>query len=188
MLTPMPTAPARGATFRSTRIVAAVLVVLVSLVLAGCHSDKQAAASQTKPQSQPVEGGKTLAAVWPLTGEPVTGATPRRPVLVTKIDNSSASRPQIGLKQADLITEELVEGGITRLAVFYYQQLPPVAGPGALHARLRHRDRQAGARHHRGQWRRPAHAGAAALQQHHLLRWQRSRLLPRRQPDRARTT
>ena len=129
MLTPMPTAPARGSTVRSARIVAAVLVVLVSLVLAGCHSDNKAASSQSKPQSQPVEGGKTLAAVWPLTGEPVTGATPRRPVLVTKIDNSSASRPQIGLKHADLITEELVEGGITRLAVFYYQQLPPVAGP-----------------------------------------------------------
>ena len=67
--------------------------------------------------------------MWPLTGEPVTGATPPRPVLVTKIDNSSASRPQVGLSKADLITEELVEGGITRLAVFYYQQLPDVAGP-----------------------------------------------------------
>jgi hypothetical protein len=48
---------------------------------------------------------------------------------VTKIDNSSASRPQVGLHQADLVTEELVEGGITRLAVFYYQRLPNVAGP-----------------------------------------------------------
>ncbi|MBV9832141.1 MAG: DUF3048 domain-containing protein [Marmoricola sp.] len=126
----MPTAaPARGSRLRSTRVAAVVLTVLVSLLLAGCHSDKKSAASASKPQSQPVQGGKTLAAVWPLTGEPVNGSTPGRPVLVTKIDNSSASRPQVGLKHADLITEELVEGGITRLAVFYYQSLPPVAGP-----------------------------------------------------------
>jgi hypothetical protein len=105
-----------------------VLVVVLSMVLAACHSDKKSQ-GDGKPQSQPVEGGKQLAAVWPLTGEPVTGSTPRRPVLVAKIDNSSDSRPQIGLSKADLITEELVEGGISRLAVFYYQRLPAVAGP-----------------------------------------------------------
>jgi hypothetical protein len=99
----------------------------LSLTLAGCGgSDKSGSG---KPDSQPVSGGAKLAALWPLTGEPVTGATPPRPVLVTKIDNSVDSRPQVGLSKADLITEELVEGGITRLAVFYYQQLPQVAGP-----------------------------------------------------------
>jgi hypothetical protein len=85
--------------------------------------------SSKKPDSQPVSGGTKLAALWPLTGQAVTGSTPPRPVLVTKIDNSPDSRPQIGLNKADLITEELVEGGITRLAVFYYQQLPETAGP-----------------------------------------------------------
>jgi Protein of unknown function (DUF3048) N-terminal domain/Protein of unknown function (DUF3048) C-terminal domain len=100
----------------------------LSLTLAACGGggDKD---SSAKPDSQPVSGGTKLAALWPLTGQPVTGSTPRRPVLVTKIDNSSASRPQVGLNKADLITEELVEGGITRLAVFYYQRLPEVAGP-----------------------------------------------------------
>jgi hypothetical protein len=67
--------------------------------------------------------------LWPLTGLPVSGSTPNRPVLVTKIDNTASSRPQIGLRKADLITEEMVEGGMTRLAVFFYSQLPPVAGP-----------------------------------------------------------
>jgi hypothetical protein len=85
--------------------------------------------NEKQPDSQPVSGGTKLAALWPLTGQPVTGSTPERPVLVTKIDNSSSSRPQVGLKQADLVTEELVEGGITRLAVFYYQKLPETAGP-----------------------------------------------------------
>lgn len=87
------------------------------------------ATKDEKPDSQPVQGGAKLAALWPLTGEKVTSGTPKRPVLVTKIDNSAESRPQLGLKEADLITEELVEGGITRLAVFYYQNLPKVAGP-----------------------------------------------------------
>ena len=105
-----------------------LLVALVlSLVLAACGGGKEA--ETAKPDSQPVEGGTKLAALWPLTGLPVTGSTPDRPVLVAKIDNTSSSRPQIGLKKADLITEALVEGGMTRLAVFFYSQLPGVVGP-----------------------------------------------------------
>ncbi len=111
-----------------SRSKAALVAVALSLVLAACGGDKDPAAAK-KPDSQPLEGGTKLAALWPLTGLPVTGSTPDRPVLVTKIDNTSSSRPQVGLKKADLITEELVEGGMTRLAVFYYSQLPDVVGP-----------------------------------------------------------
>ena len=50
-------------------------------------------------------------------------------MLVTKIDNTDNSQPQVGLDKADLVTEELVEGGMTRLAVFFYRHLPKVAGP-----------------------------------------------------------
>jgi hypothetical protein len=49
--------------------------------------------------------------------------------MVVKIDNSANSRPQIGLSKADLVTEELVEGGSTRLAVFFYQHVPTLVGP-----------------------------------------------------------
>ncbi|CAN5170522.1 hypothetical protein BH18ACT9_BH18ACT9_13030 [soil metagenome] len=49
--------------------------------------------------------------------------------MVVKIDNSTSSSPQLGLGKADLVTEELVEGGTTRLAVFFHSQLPKVAGP-----------------------------------------------------------
>jgi hypothetical protein len=49
--------------------------------------------------------------------------------MVVKIDNTSSSSPQIGLSKADLITEELVEGGATRLAVFYYSRVPKTVGP-----------------------------------------------------------
>lgn len=49
--------------------------------------------------------------------------------MVVKIDNTVSSSPQIGLHAADLVTEELVEGGSTRLAVFYYQHVPKLVGP-----------------------------------------------------------
>ena len=43
----------------------------------------------------------------------------RRPALAIKIDNVSVARPQEGINQADVVYEELVEAGLTRLiAVF----------------------------------------------------------------------
>ncbi|MEI2714681.1 MAG: DUF3048 domain-containing protein [Nocardioides sp.] len=69
---------------------------------------------------------------WPLTGvEAKAGASVEtgRRVLVVKMDNTSSSQPQIGLSKADLVVEELVEGGITRLAAFYYSTIPGEVGP-----------------------------------------------------------
>ena len=48
--------------------------------------------------------------------------------MVAKIDNSG-KEPQAGLSKADLVVEELVEGGYTRLAAFFYSELPINAGP-----------------------------------------------------------
>ena len=49
--------------------------------------------------------------------------------MVAKIDNTYASAPQIGLGEADMVVEELVEGGLTRLAAFYYSEIPGDVGP-----------------------------------------------------------
>jgi hypothetical protein len=65
----------------------------------------------------------------PLTGLAIKGKVPAHPVVAVKIDNSSSSAPQVGLGSADMVTEELVEGGITRLAVFYYESIPETVGP-----------------------------------------------------------
>jgi DUF3048 family protein len=66
----------------------------------------------------------------PLTG--IGGATVGRtgqPALVVKIDNVGAARPQMGLNEADVVYEEMVEGGFTRFAaVFHSRQSDPV-GP-----------------------------------------------------------
>jgi hypothetical protein len=48
---------------------------------------------------------------------------------VVKIDNTASSAPQIGLSKADMVVEELVEGGSTRLAAFFYSAIPNNAGP-----------------------------------------------------------
>ncbi|MEZ5376578.1 MAG: DUF3048 domain-containing protein [Acidimicrobiales bacterium] len=63
---------------------------------------------------------------------PLTGMwlaiVPAREAVVVKIDNSSKARPQVGLNLADIVIEEEVEGGITRLAAIYHSNSTTV-GP-----------------------------------------------------------
>jgi hypothetical protein len=106
-----------------------VLALVASLVLASCGGKDDAKKAADRPSSQPTQGGTKLAAVWPLTGLPAPEETPNHPVMIVKIDNSPASDPQIGLGKADMVVEELVEGGITRLAAMFYSRLPNRAGP-----------------------------------------------------------
>jgi len=113
---------------RRARLIAVPLIAS-SLLLAGCGGEEKS----QDPKADPTTAGATTEApapkTWPLTGEVVQGKAPRHPVWVTKIDNTASAAPQAGLSKADLIVEELVEGGMTRLAVFYYSQLPELAGP-----------------------------------------------------------
>jgi hypothetical protein len=115
---------------RGLRLPALVVLALVaSLVLAGCGGKDKNNTADDRPTSQPTQGGTELAAVWPLTGLPAPAETPNHPVMIVKIDNTAASEPQIGLGKADMVVEELVEGGITRLAAMFYSTLPNRAGP-----------------------------------------------------------
>ena len=52
-----------------------------------------------------------------------------RPALAIKIDNVAAARPQSGINQADVVYEELVEAGITRLVAIFQTESPSVVGP-----------------------------------------------------------
>ncbi len=114
---------------RPARTALAALAMVTALVAAGCGSDVKAARTDDSPDAQKTRDGSVLRATWPLTGLDANGAAPGYPPLVVKLDNTFSSRPQIGLRKADLVTEELVEGGLTRLAAFYETHLPGVVGP-----------------------------------------------------------
>lgn len=107
------------------------LLAVTSLLLVGCGGGDDSSGDK-EPASQEVAPSEEVVSTWPLTGLEAAGgedvAKPY-PVLVTKIDNTYASAPQLGLGQADLVVEELVEGGMTRLAAFFYSSLPKKVGP-----------------------------------------------------------
>lgn len=111
------------------RVAVVVLVTVLGATSAAC--------SKSKKSSQP--GGSsgdttttTIPADFPLTGLPAVGpdgAKAGRPALVLKIENHPRARPQSGLDVADIVYEEVVEGGQTRyLAVFHSADSDP-AGP-----------------------------------------------------------
>jgi uncharacterized protein YraI len=70
------------------------------------------------------------ASVNPLTGLPLAGdRAGQRPVIVC-INNDYAARPQLGMGQADVVYEYLMEGyGITRFSAIFYGESAPQIGP-----------------------------------------------------------
>src|SRR3954467_9289284 len=106
---------------RRLRAVAA-LAVVAALPLSACgHDENGGGGSDQKSVAKSV-------ARSPLTGLPLT-SKPKHPIIGVKIDNSANSAPQVGLSKADMVVEELVEGGITRLAAFFLTHVPPNVGP-----------------------------------------------------------
>ena len=107
-------------------------LVAASLLLAGCGGGDE---EEPPGESAPSEPTSSQASeppeptYWPLTGLERTEDAPSHPVIVTKVDNTSSSAPQVGLGSADMVVEELVEGGYTRLAAFYYSKVPADIGP-----------------------------------------------------------
>ncbi|MCA1847016.1 MAG: DUF3048 domain-containing protein, partial [Actinobacteria bacterium] len=65
----------------------------------------------------------------PLTGIGVGGYATGHPALVVKIDNVGAARPQTGINEADVVFEEMVEGGFTRLATIFHSTPADPVGP-----------------------------------------------------------
>ena len=110
----------RSGRSRRARVVAACAL---ALTLAACTAtpEPDPAPPATTPTPPPVP------IVSPLTGLEVD-VLPDHPVLVVKIDNTAPAAPQQGLDRADLVVEEMVEGGVTRLAALYHSDLPEKVG------------------------------------------------------------
>jgi Protein of unknown function (DUF3048) N-terminal domain/Protein of unknown function (DUF3048) C-terminal domain len=106
------------------------LVTLVVLVVAGVvlwpHLKKDfstSASSVTTTTTQP-------SYVAPLSGLPdPSGSSKTRPAMTVKVENTPDALPQWGVDQADVVYEEIVNGGITRLAAIFNSQVPTKIGP-----------------------------------------------------------
>jgi hypothetical protein len=96
-----------------------VPVLAVVLVAGGCSSGDKSTDSSAKKGD-----GEKLVEISPLTGLPMPNGRPDNPVFVVKVENTVNGEPQHGLRKADMVIEELVEGGLTRLAAFFYSDLP----------------------------------------------------------------
>jgi hypothetical protein len=104
-------------------------------VLAGCGSHHKVATPPTSSTTIPPPTSTTTTQppappVSPLTGLPTSNtAQLTAPAVVVKIDNIDVARPQTGIGQADVVYEEMVEGGLTRLAAVFQSDYPTVVGP-----------------------------------------------------------
>lgn len=108
---------------RGERVAAAAAVLL--LFGAACRGDGDEGAARPTPTPSPTPDPKC-----PLTGLDVP---PRvdvaRPAIAVKIEDSPEARPQSGLDSADVVIEEIVEGGITRFMAIYHCGESKQAGP-----------------------------------------------------------
>ncbi|WP_332665076.1 DUF3048 domain-containing protein [Aeromicrobium sp.] len=103
-----------------------VAVTAAALTLTACSSSD----GDKEPTTPDASKGtaKKLVEISPLTGRPLPNGRPDNPVFVVKIENTANGAPQYGLNKADMVVEELVEGGLTRLAALYYSNLPSKVG------------------------------------------------------------
>lgn len=109
----------KARTRRATTTVALLAATVTGSLAAGCtgqHAPLEDGRGQlqTSPPSQDGDGSDGLAAPS---------------VLAVKIDNVRAARPQTGIRSADIVYAEQVEGGLSRLMAVFATKLPKDVGP-----------------------------------------------------------
>jgi hypothetical protein len=109
-------------------LIAIVVVIGAAVIYSQVHKSKNPSSTATTTSSTTTT---TLASpVAPLTGLPDPGGSAlTRPALTVKIENTPEALPQWGINQADDVYEEIVNGGITRLAAIFNSQAPAKIGP-----------------------------------------------------------
>jgi hypothetical protein len=118
--------PRRMPARRVLRIAAAVACVTA----AACSGGDERAQRTTTTSSSSTTSTTVPIPVAPLTGLPdPSGVSLTRAALSVKIENTPDARPQSGLDAADLVYEEVVEGGITRFWAVFSSNAPEVVGP-----------------------------------------------------------
>jgi hypothetical protein len=100
-------------------------------LLAACSgsSGPSAEPSSTPTSASPSPRPVTVE-TCPLTGLPPRGGQKiERVAVAVKIDNVNDARPQAGIDKADVVFEETVEGGLTRLMAIFQCDSPSTIGP-----------------------------------------------------------
>ena len=108
-------------------LLAVAVVVLAAGALFVLTDDDENVTSTDTSSTEATGTSAAGAPVLPLLGVP--GDLPRRAALAVKIDNTDSGRPPIGLRQADIVVEEMVEGGLTRLLALFHSEDPDEVGP-----------------------------------------------------------
>jgi hypothetical protein len=107
-------------------------VAVAAVGLSSCGGGSEQARTKRKPVATTLPTTTTTVFVptAPLTGLPdPTGASQTRASLAVKIENTPEARPQSGLADADVVYEEVVEGGITRFWAVFNTKAPQNVGP-----------------------------------------------------------
>lgn len=104
-----------------SRLVA--LAVLLCVFAAACQAEQEpsSAAPEESPTATPEPTPEPEPVRCPLMGvELPPHLELERPALGVKIDNHPRARPHVGMEYADIVYEELVEGGMTRFLAIYH--------------------------------------------------------------------
>lgn len=118
----------------AVRGTAAALAALLGLAGCGLGSPEEPVPTPTTTVEAPVQSDRSgppkpdEPVVWPLTGVE-TKKVGQRPAVSVKVENAREARPQRGLVEADIVWEEVVEGGITRFVATYHSDIPAVVEP-----------------------------------------------------------
>ncbi len=97
------------------------------LAVSACSSPISGAGGESGNPSQSAQK-----VISPLTGASFDAGTNQwlaGPAIMAKIDNVSDARPQAGLNQTDVVYDEMVEGGLTRLLAVWHSNMPTLLGP-----------------------------------------------------------
>jgi hypothetical protein len=117
---------------RSVRAPALLLITLLAATLGGCSAEVPEPPAVSVPSEPPFEPAYVAPPefdIAPLTGKQIEVGGLVAPSLAAKIDNHPLARPQVGLDRADIVFEELVEGGMTRYIGVWHSDVPAEVGP-----------------------------------------------------------
>ena len=118
---------------RRTQVIAgAGVVAVIALVVGGVlvfRSGKESDDTATTVPETTTTTERVPGPIAPLTGlEDPTGAVATRCAVSVKVGNTADAHPQTGVGAADVVYEEVVDGGITRLVAVYQSTAPDQVG------------------------------------------------------------